>query len=144
MLVDPDRGKLRDYYFATWQKYQSQQPLTPFETVLVGIIAAHPEYHVLLNQPEKYRDKDYLPEFGDTNPFLHMSLHMALAEQVSTDRPTGIAAVKTALIKQYGSEHAAEHAMIECLAETLWQAERHQQVPDEMQYLQALRAIKKH
>ena len=86
-------------------------------------------------------DEEFLPEAGQTNPFLHMGLHLGLREQVATDRPQGIATIFSTLASKLGDPHDAEHRMIECLAETLWEAQRDGRPPDEVLYLERLRRI---
>ena len=89
-----------------------------------GCPAEHPEYHPLLAAPDKYRDKDYLPEFGEVNPFLHLSLHLSVTEQVSIDQPPGIRAHYERLARKHGSLHDAAHDVLECLGETVFAAQR--------------------
>lgn len=134
-----DRNQLRQMYKAAWDKFQQQQALSPLETQIAAVIKEHPEYHGLINQ----LDRDYLPENGDTNPFLHMGLHLGLREQLSTDRPAGIRQIHRQLLEKCGDEHTAEHRMIDCLAEAMWLAQSHQQPPDEAHYLQCLQDLLK-
>jgi hypothetical protein len=109
--------------------------------VQVGdVIAQHPEYHALMEDPDGALERDWTPESGESNPFLHMGLHLALREQVGTDRPAGIAALHRALAARVG-RHEAEHLMAECLAEALWQAQRNNSMPDEVSYMEALKAL---
>lgn len=124
MLFSNDRQQLRQFFFDTWRKHIAQQPLSALEQQLLQIILAHPEYHYLFENPEKYLDYDYLPEAGEPNPFMHLSLHMGLLEQLTTNRPTGIRTVYHALCQKLGSAHEAEHAMIDCLAHGLWKMQR--------------------
>ena len=123
-------------YFAIWQKHQHQQPLEPLEQQVLAVILEHPEYHDLLNDRDKYIDKDYLPEFGESNPFLHMGLHLGIREQVQTNRPAGITEIYNALCKDFA------HEMMECLVEQIWQQQKNNQPPNEADYLRQLRAIK--
>ena len=104
------------------------------QQTIANIVGLHPEYHELLNKPDEI-ERDYTPEMGQTNPFLHMSMHMALHEQISTDRPAGITDAYQQLCEKCGSAHDAEHAMMECLGEALWTAQRNNQMPDETAYL---------
>ncbi len=127
-----NRQDLRQMYLDAWQKYTDKNILTPLEAQITDIIEQHPEYQKLLS--EKHIDNDYLPDVGDTNPFLHMSLHLAIREQVNTNRPAGINNIYQQLCKQF-SAHDVEHKMFEILAETLWQAQRDNKAPDENQYL---------
>jgi len=94
----------------------------------------HPEYHALLEQPERYLERDYGPESGGLNPFLHLSLHLAIAEQLSIDQPPGIR-TRFERLAQHLDEHDALHSILECLAETIWQAQRMASPPDQQAYL---------
>ena len=110
--------------------------------IVANIVELHPEYHALLENDDAI-DKDYIPEHGETNPFLHMSMHIALHEQISTNRPAGIRDCYIQITKNTGSEHDAEHAMMECLGESLWLAQRNQTEPDEVIYLDCLKSLAK-
>jgi len=129
-----DRNQLRQMYKTAWGKFQQQQALSPLEAQIAAVVKEHPEYHHLIGQLEK----DYLPESGDSNPFLHMGLHLGLREQISTDRPAGIRQLHQQLVEQTGDAHAAEHRMIDCLAEAMWLSQSQQQPPDEAGYMQCL------
>ena len=94
--------------------------------------------HTLLEDPERHLERDYVPEAGAVNPFLHLSLHLAIAEQIAIDQPAGVRAHFERLRGLYGEEHAALHAVLECLGETLWQAQRLNAAPDERVYLDCL------
>ena len=141
MLFGNDRNQLRALYFESWRKHQSGEPLEPLEKQIVAVIAQHPEYQRYLDDYEDALTMDFLPEMGETNPFLHMGLHIAIHEQLSTDRPSGIIGIYQQLQLRYGDTHAAEHQMIDCLAETLWEAQRNGKAPDEKRYLARLRKL---
>jgi len=132
---------MRQMFFQSWQKHEQKQTLSPLETVIVSIIELHPEYHVLIKNPDKNIDKDFTPEMGQTNPFLHMSMHIALHEQIATNRPDGIQTLYESLCQKFNGQHDAEHAMMECLGQALWEAQRNQQMPDEASYLQCLKDL---
>jgi len=134
-MFDPSRDEVRDTFFETWRKYRGGEPLDGIETLALEAILAHPEHHRLLSQPERYRATDYA---GELNPFLHLSLHVALAEQLSIDQPPGIAQRFSALLARTGEPHAAMHEAIECLAETVWRAQRDHAPPDAAAYLACL------
>ena len=138
MIYGQDRTQLRRIWFEAWQNYQNKDTLIPLHQELINIIKLHPEYHQMLDNPDNYLGKEYLPEFGETNPFLHMSMHQGIHEQLSSDRPNGIRAVYTKLCKKIGDAHETEHAMMEGFAETLWQAQRTGTLPDENQYLERI------
>lgn len=137
-LFDPSRDQARQFFFDAWAKFRAGRPLTDLEAMAAEHIGRHPEYHAVLEQPERHRDRDWLPEMGQTNPFLHLSMHLAIAEQLSIDQPAGVKARYQALATRLGDEHAAQHAVMDCLAEMLWQAQRYQRPPDGEAYLRCL------
>ena len=136
-MFGTDRNQLRQMYKTAWEKFQQQQSLSPLEIQITEVIKEHPEYHNFVLQLEQ----DFLPEMGQTNPFLHMGLHLGLREQLSTNRPVGINSIYQQLIIKKGSAHDAEHSMIECLAEAMWSAQTNNQAPDEATYLAALQQL---
>jgi hypothetical protein len=98
-------------------------------------IAEHPEYHDALSRGEQVREQEYAPENGQTNPFLHLSMHLAISEQLSIDQPPGIRAAHQRLAARLGSTHEAQHAIMECLGQTMWEAQRNNAPPDSQAYL---------
>jgi hypothetical protein len=138
MLYSQDRGQLRDMFFTVWRKLAQGRPLEPIEAIVAEVIRMHPEYHGTLDDPAA-RERDYLPELGESNPFLHMALHIAIKEQLTADRPPGVGAAHAALLARCADTHEAEHLMLECMAESLWQAQRSGAVPAEDDYLDCLR-----
>ena len=139
MIFGQDRGELRRMYADAWQKRVEGLPMSPLEAQIAAVIEQHPEYEQAVTGDDL--DRDYTPEGGQTNPFLHMGLHLGIREQVATDRPVGIASVYRELASRMGDPHAAEHQMIECLAETLWEAQSQNIAPDEARYLERLRLL---
>jgi hypothetical protein len=131
-------------YLEAWRKHREALPVEPVEDQIIRVVQLHPEYAAALEDDADSLERDYTPEGGQSNPFLHMGLHLAIREQVATDRPAGIAEVHRDLTRALGDVHAAEHAMIECLGEALWQAQRSGRAPDENTYLEALRSIPGH
>ena len=129
-------------YLDAWHKHRNQQPMQPLEAQIADVIELHPEYQAFLTDSAAVLDKDWLPEGGASNPFLHMGLHLAVRDQIATDRPVGIKAAYQSLLHRRGSRHDAEHQLIECLAEALWSAQRSGQPPDEAAYLIKVRSIK--
>ncbi len=136
-MFTPTRDQARNFLFDTWSKYRRGEALVGLEQTAVSVILLHPEYHAMLEQPERYLEREYGPESGTTNPFLHLSLHLAIAEQLSIDQPAGIRQRYAALVQQ-SSEHDALHVVLECLGETLWQAQRLGSAPDQQAYLDCL------
>ncbi len=139
-MFNPTRDQARQFFFETWARYQARQPMEGAASVALEIILAHPEYHSLLNQPDRYQDQDYPPEFGETNPFLHLSMHLAIAEQVSIDQPAGIRSRYEQLLERHGDAMHAQHEVMDCLAEMIWQAQRQASAYDPVVYLSCLDA----
>ena len=140
MFYTSERDKLRQVYTDVWQKVKLNQPMVALEKMIARVIEMHPEYHAMLNN-EKHLGNEYLPEMGETNPFLHMGMHLGLQEQVSLDRPSGIQQIYQQLGEQTGSVEKTEHAMMDCLAESLWLSQKYQTEPDEQKYLACLRGL---
>lgn len=140
MLFGGDRGELRRMYAEAWRKRRESMPMTSLEHQIAAVIELHPEYHNAVAEADT--ERDYSPEDGVTNPFLHMGLHLAVREQIATDRPAGIRSVFDGLRAAIGDGHAAEHRILECLAEVLWQAQRDGVAPDEQAYQERLRQLR--
>jgi hypothetical protein len=128
-------------YLESWHKFNKRLPLEPLEAQVAAVIAEHPEYVPWLESTDTALSAEFTPESGQQNPFLHMGLHLAIREQVTTNRPLGIASIHDALSQRMGSAHEAEHAMLEPLAETLWEAQRSGRAADEQAYLERLRKL---
>lgn len=139
MIFGQDRNELRQMYADAWRKRCNNAPLSPLEAQIADVIALHPEYHDVVTGGDM--NKDYAPDGGQTNPFLHMGLHLGIREQVATNRPAGITAVYREMTARTGDAHSAEHEMIECLAETLWEAQSRNGAPDESRYLDRLQRL---
>ena len=133
---------MRRAYVDAWSRSRAGRPLEPLESLLVDVIAEHPEYHAVLESPDALAT-EFPPEAGRTNPFLHMGMHVAIREQLSTDRPPGVRALYAKLLPRYPDAHRLEHALMECLAETLWDAQREGKAPDEVRYLDRVWRIAK-
>ena len=122
-MFNPTRDQSRIFLFDLWDKHRSGAALTPLESLALSILLEHPEYHPVLENRERYLDRDWKPEAGETNPFLHVAMHLAIEEQLSIDQPPGIRAAVQAITGKLG-EHGARHEVMECLAEVIWQAQR--------------------
>jgi hypothetical protein len=136
-----DRGSLRVIWHEAWRKHRLRLPLEPLEAQLADVLLWHPEYHQTLESDPGALDRDWTPEGGQGNPFLHMGLHATVRDGIATDRPRGIRDVYEDLLRNSATAHEAEHALLDCLGETLWEAQRAGLPPDELAYLdKALRA----
>ena len=133
---------MRRAYVEAWSRSRAGRPLEPLESLLVDVIAEHPEYHAVLESPDALTT-EFPPEAGRRNPFLHMGMHVAIREQLSTDRPSGVRELYLKLRPRFANAHRLEHALMECLAETLWDAQRAGSAPDETLYLGCLRRLAK-
>ncbi len=138
MLFNPTRDQARDFLIEAWRKRRANELLTPLEDLAAQLIDKHPEHHAVFENAEGHLDRDYLPEHGAVNPFLHVMMHLTIEEQISIDQPPGVRAHFTRLTQKYESEHEAQHAMMECLVEMLWQAQQNKAQPDASIYLDCL------
>ncbi len=136
-MFNPTRDQSRLFLFDLWDKRRAGAALTPLESLALAILLEHPEYHPVLEDRERYLDRDWKPEAGDTNPFLHVAMHLAIEEQLSIDQPPGIRAAVETITAKLG-EHGARHEVMECLAEVIWQAQRHNALFDNAKYLDCL------
>ena len=138
-MFNPSRDEVRNFFFGTWRKHQVHEVMTPLELTALDWVLEHPEYHAILSDPDKHAAGEYTPEAGAINPFLHLSLHLSISEQVSIDQPPGVRAEFERLARKHGSLHAAAHDVLECLGEMLWKAQRDGGAPDATAYLDCVR-----
>jgi hypothetical protein len=137
-MFNPSRDEVRRFFSDTWGKYRRGEALSGLEQTALQVILMHPEYQPVLEDPERSLERDFSPEGGQLNPFLHLSLHLAIEEQISIDQPRGIRERFEQLAAKTGAEHDAKHAVLECLGETIWEAQRAGAPPDEQAYLECL------
>ena len=116
-MFGQDRNQMRLFFCEVWRKKNARQPLQPLETIIATVIEQHPEYQALLQEPERAVGLDHSSGSQTTNPFLHMGMHIAISEQISVDRPTGIRTLYQQLNRHFPDQHSAEHAMMEALGE---------------------------
>jgi hypothetical protein len=141
MLFTQDRIRTRQMFKQAFEKQARGEVLEPLEKQIATLLDEHPEYHALMTGQDSVLDQDFTAEDGSENPFLHLSLHLALREQVGTDRPPGIASITRSLLLKHGDGHTVEHMMIERLGLYLWDAQRQGIAPDEQAYLESLREL---
>lgn len=141
LFADQDREALRGAWRTAWQRHLERLPLEPLQAQMVDVLAMHPEYHPQLSLGRGAAAGATPSTPMGTDAYLHMALHLALREQLATDRPYGIAEIYRHLCAGHGEIHPAEHRMIEVLAQTLWEAQRAGRMPDEQHYLEALRRL---
>jgi len=138
-MFDPSQADVRQFFCRTWQKHCDKQLLTPLEAIALDIIHGHPEYQDDLADEEAALNASYPVEQGRTNPFLHLSMHLAIAEQQSIDQPPGIRGALQTLSSRLDSEHEAIHAVMKCLGQVVWDAQRNQTMPDHDAYLDCIK-----
>ena len=136
-MFNPTRDQARQFLIDAWAKRRQRLPATPMETLAADLIDLHPEYHELLEASDALT-REWTPEQGETNPFLHLSLHLAIEEQLSIDQPPGIRAAYETLRARL-DPHEAEHVLLECLGETIWRAQRAGGPLDAVAYVEAIK-----
>ncbi|MBI1195356.1 MAG: DUF1841 family protein [Gammaproteobacteria bacterium] len=141
MYEGKERTEMRQVFFDAWRRRKAGVPMEPLAMAICNVVEQHPEYHAMLDDPEGALDRDFTPESGRENPFLHMSMHLGIREQVATARPRGVEQIYETLCRRHGDAHVAEHLMMECLGEALWQAQRSGVAPDESAYLLCLKGL---
>jgi hypothetical protein len=140
IFAGQSRDQLRETYRAAWRRFKQQHTLSPLDKQVIAVISEHPEYHVIVESAAADR-ANKSPRTGQLNPWLHKGQHLAIREQVATNRPQGITEIHKKLAARSGGAHEAEHTMLEVLAEQLWEAQRGGKAPDENAYLERLRRL---
>jgi hypothetical protein len=138
-MFSPSRDQVRQFFRDAWSKYRAGTPLVGLEQVALDIVLLHPEYRAVLEAFDAHAQRDYTPDAGESNPFLHMSLHLAIEEQFAIDQPHGIRAAFERIVARLGDRHEASHAALECLGEMMWRAQRDNAPPDGDAYLECLK-----
>jgi len=137
-MFNPTRDQARQFLFDTWRKRRAGELLTPLEDLTAQLIDKHPEYHELFSDADRNEDKDYAPDCSVVNPFLHLMMHLTIEEQISIGQPHGIREQFARLTQKHESEHEAQHAMMDCLGEMIWQAQRNKTAADPAVYVSCL------
>jgi hypothetical protein len=138
-LYNPSRDQARQFLFNAWSKFKQIMILTDLEKIAVEVIQIHPEYHAVFDSPERFMQKQYFPEMGEANPFLHITLHLSVIEQISINQPIGITQIYDKLLEHHNDKHMAYHDLIDCLAETIWHSQRNNKTLDSEHYLNLLK-----
>lgn len=138
-MFNPSQQDVRRFFCETFRKSHSHEILTPLEAIASDWITRHPEYDLVLNNLDAALDANYRIEDGNTNPFLHLSMHLSIAEQITVDQPKGVRAAFEILSTKFNSHHEAHHEIMECLGEMIWNSQRSGLPPDGNAYIEALR-----
>ena len=137
-MFNPSREEVRQFFCETWRKERDGHVLSPLEAIAADWIREHPEYRPTLDLVEEAAEQEFTPEQGQSNPFLHLSMHLAISEQISIDQPPGIRHAHERLAAKLGSSHLAQHQIMECLGETLWEAQRNNAPLDAAAYVERI------
>ena len=138
-MFNPSKDDVRRFFCETWKKSVSGAVLTPLEAIACDWIRLHPEYENDLADSDQALAADYDAANGKSNPFLHLSMHLSIAEQLSVDQPPGIKEAHNTLANKLGSEHEAHHHIMECLGEMLWTSQRNGTPPDGLAYIECIK-----
>ncbi len=138
-MFNPSQDDVRRFFCETYRKQEAREILTPLEAIARDWVLQHPEYARDFSDVEQALASNYSVEQGGPNPFLHLSMHLSIAEQISIDQPPGIRAAFQALAHRLGSEHDAHHQVMECLGHMIWQSQRSGLPPDGEAYLECIR-----
>jgi hypothetical protein len=138
-MFTPSQHDVRRFFCETFRKQRANEVLTPLEAIARDWIVQHPEYEDALADVDAALAADYTVERGQSNPFLHMSMHLSIAEQISIDQPPGIRAAFIGLAQRLGSEHEAHHQIMECLGEMIWTSQRSGLPPDGAAYIECVK-----
>lgn len=139
MFAPQERDQLRRTFIDAWRKRSLKETPSDLERMIIDVCLLHPEYHDLLEDADTALSAEFPPESGQTNPFLHMGMHIAIQEQLSIDRPLGIRSAYLALRLRLGDDHSAAHEIMECLGAAMWEAQSQQRPPDEKAYIECLK-----
>lgn len=139
-MFSPSREQVRRFFCTAWKKHCERLPLDGAEIAAAAVAGQHPEYHALLADPDAAVAQDWTPDGAQTSPFLHLSLHLAIHEQLSIDQPPGIRAAFQKLCATRAT-HDAEHVLLEALGQIIWEAQRNGRAPDHQGYLEAIRRL---
>lgn len=137
-MYQPSQHDVRRFFCEVWRKQRAGLPLQALEATAAPWVAEHPEFEPDLHDLEHALTASWRVESGRTNPFLHLSMHLSIAEQVAIDQPQGIREAVNSLAQRLGSMHAAHHEVMECLGEMIWASQRSGRPPDGQGYLEAV------
>ena len=138
-MFQPSQQDVRRFFCEAHRKQREGAPLSPIEAIAADWVKEHPEYFATLDDPETALASVFEVEDGRTNPFLHLSMHLSITEQTAIDQPRGIKQAFELLAARFGSAHAAQHQVMECLGEMIWASQRSGLPPDGERYLECVR-----
>jgi hypothetical protein len=137
-MFTPSQQDVRRFFCETFRKFHAREILTPMESIASDWINQHAEYHAALSDLDNALTANYNVEEGNSNPFLHLSMHLSISEQIAVDQPRGVRAAFNILASKLNSQHEAHHEIMECLGEMIWNSQRKGLPPDGEAYIEAL------
>jgi hypothetical protein len=140
----PNRNTLRAHrqiFWDAWQKAQADLPLNAMEVRIARVIKMHPEHHHFFNDMDDFLERDFQVDDG-MNPYLHLSLHLAIEEQLATKQPMEAAKLmEVQMIEKKKDRHEALHMILEVLAETVYESQREGREIDPLAYAQKIKVL---
>jgi hypothetical protein len=137
-MYNPSQDDVRRFFCQVYAKQQAQTLIDALEVLAGEWVAEHPEYHAVLTDEASALTRQFTGENGQSNPFLHLSMHLSISEQCSIDQPRGIRQAVELLASKRNSLHDAHHEVMECLGTMLWESQRSGQAPDGQAYIDAV------
>ncbi len=141
MLYQPSQADVRRFFCSIYAKAGANAPLEAIEIIASQWMDEHPEYHGDFSDVDAALLKLEQPDDGqsrETNPFLHLSMHLTISEQCSIDQPRGIRQAVELLTARLDSLHDAHHVAMECLGQMIWESQRAGRPPDGQTYVEAV------
>ena len=138
-MFKPSQQDVRRFFCETFRKFHAKEILTPLEVIASDWINQHSEYNAVLRDPETAIHANYSIDQANSNPFLHLSMHLSISEQITVDQPRGVRAAFNILASKLNSQHEAHHEIMECLGTMIWNSQRNNLPPDGQAYIEALR-----
>lgn len=111
-------GMSRQHYGMVWQLALAGAPLTIEQMRLVRVMQEHPEYRSIWDNPEEASAG--LEDLTEPNPFLHVTAHMMVEEQIAGRNPPDVAVVVSRLTRSGDSRHEAIHKVANVLMGEVW------------------------
>ena len=140
-MFNPSQADVRRFFCQTFAKHQAKSILTPLENIAARWLVEHPEYHTDLSNEAAALTRQYPPEGGKSNPFLHLSMHLSISEQVQANIPAGLKPAYGNALARIGDPHATHHAVMEVLGKVLWDAQRSKLAPDMDAFVDGVRRL---
>ena len=134
-MFSPSQADVRRFFCSTYSKALAGLPLEAIETIAAQWMDEHPEYAAnFADEAAALRAMGDVKD-GQTNPFLHLSMHLSISEQCSIDQPRGIRQAVELLTHRRNSLHQAHHEAMECLGAMLWESQQSGRAPDGHAYI---------